>query len=143
MTIEEIEIATSKDPTLQKFIDFHKNNQWHTIKIIAGPEINKNELKISYAIKPFLTERGNLVLKKSQIIIIPRTLRKKAIELAHEDHIGITKTKMLIREKVWFPFIDKFTQEQIEHCLPCQATSQASRKEPMASSILPPRHGKH
>ena len=27
MTIEEIEIATSKDPTLQKFIDLQKNNQ--------------------------------------------------------------------------------------------------------------------
>ena len=104
----------------------------------ADPEINKDELKIFYSIKQTLTVKGNLLLKYNQIII-PGTLRKKAIDLAHQGHMGITKTKMLIREKIWFPFIDKFTQEQKEHCLPCQATGKASSKEPMASSTLQPR----
>ena len=134
MTIAEIELATSKDPTLQKVIELHKSNQWHTIKTIADPEINKDELKIFYFKKQTLTVKGNLLLKNNQIIIAG-TLRKKAIDLAHQGHMGITKTKMLIGEKIWFPFIDKYTQEQIEHCLPCQASS----KEPMASSTLPPR----
>ena len=138
MTIEEIELATSKDSTLQKVIELHKSNQWHPTKTIADPEINKDELKIFYSIKQTLTVKGNLLLKNNQIII-PGTLRKKATDLAHQGYMGITKTKMLIREKMCFPFIDKFTQEQIKHCLPCQATGKASSKEPMASSTLPPR----
>ncbi len=115
----------------------HENNQCHTITSTSDQEINNEELKIFTTIKKGLTVNANLLLKNSQIVI-PKTSRKKAIELAHAGHMGITKIKRLIREKIWFPFINKFTQEQIEHCLPCRATGQASSKEPMASNILPP-----
>ena len=136
-TIEEIDSATSTDPTLQKVIELHQNDKWDTIASISYPEINKEELKIFSTIKQSLTINGNFLLKNSQIVI-PQTLLRKAIELAHVGHMGITKTKMLIREQIWFSFIDKFTKEQIEYCLPCQATSHACIKKPMASNTLLP-----
>jgi len=37
-------------------------------------------------------------------IVIPTAL--KVIQLAHEGHQGIVKTKALLRSKVWFPNID-------------------------------------
>eukprot|EP00794_Sanderia_malayensis_P019548 gene19548-21480_t len=72
-TIEEIESATSKDPTLQKVVELHENGQWHTITSTSDPNINKEDLKIFSIIKQSLTVNSNLLLKNSQIVI-PKTL---------------------------------------------------------------------
>ena len=49
------------------------------------------------------------------------------------------KTKQLIREKVWFPGIDKQVEEVVRSCIPCQAlfTGPAPR-EPLCPTPLPP-----
>ena len=47
------------------------------------------------------------VILRDHRLIIPDSLRKKVVEIAHASHQGIVKTKQLIREKVWFPGIDK------------------------------------
>ena len=49
--------------------------------------------------------------------------------LAHVGHQGIVKTKCLIREKVWFPGIDKMVKDKVDNCLACQAVvpSKSSR----------------
>ena len=54
-------------------------------------------------------------------ITIQTSLISKAIDLAHIGHQAIVKTKCLLREKVWFPGIDKVAEETIHNCLPCQA----------------------
>ena len=38
----------------------------------------------------------------------------------HEGHLGIVKTKALLREKVWFPCMEKMVESKIKACLPCQ-----------------------
>ena len=38
-------------------------------------------------------------------------------ELAHLGHQGIVKTKQLIRDKVWFPGIDKLTEDKVNKTL--------------------------
>ncbi|GFR63238.1 Pol protein [Elysia marginata] len=35
---------------------------------------------------------------------------------------SIVKTKQLIREKVWFPGIDKLVEEHLKGCVPCQSS---------------------
>ena len=55
---------------------------------------------------------NGIVLRGCNRIIIPTSLRSKAIDLAHIGHQGIMKTKLL-REKVWFPGIDKMAEEKI------------------------------
>ena len=47
------------------------------------------------------------------------------------------KTKALLREKVWFPGIDKLTDETIKQCIPCQATGRPDPPQPLAMSELP------
>ncbi|PIK34808.1 hypothetical protein BSL78_28364 [Apostichopus japonicus] len=47
------------------------------------------------------------------------------------------RTKQLIREKVWFPGIDKRVEEKISQCIPCQATSSSTTREPIQMSALP------
>ena len=65
-------------------------------------------------------------------IFIPLTLRSRPVELAHLGHQGIVKTKQLIRDKVWFPGIDKLTEDKVKNCLSCQAaTAKSPPPEPL------------
>ena len=67
-------------------------------------------------------------------LIIPDSLRKKVIEIAHASHQGIVKTKQLIREKVWFPGADK----KVESCILCLAcVPSTAQREPLSMTTLP------
>ena len=65
---------------------------------------------------------------------IPFHLRQKVKdELQHleQGHQGVTKTKSLIREKVWFPGIDKMVEDRVKRCLPCKSTTTTTTREPL------------
>ena len=60
-----------------------------------------------------LTVVDDLILKGNKTVL-PETLRLKASDLAHAPgHMGLTKIKMLLREKVWFLYIDKQGKEMV------------------------------
>jgi hypothetical protein len=63
------------------------------------------------------------MLLKDTRIVIRHSLTEKIIDIAHQGHQGIVKTKALLREKVWFPGIDKAVERKITNCIPCQACS--------------------
>ena len=37
------------------------------------------------------------------------------------SHLGVTKTKALLREKIWFPGINEMIKNTIAKCIPCQS----------------------
>ena len=45
------------------------------------------------------------------MLVIPRSLQRKVIQIAHEGHQVIVRTKQLLQEKVYFPNIDKLVEE--------------------------------
>ena len=94
----------------------------------------KEDAEMRVLIKAIETDEfsvyNGLVLRRNRIVI-PATLRNKAVDLEHLGHQRIVKTKQLIRDKVWFPGIDKMTEETIQNCLPCKAaTAKSSPPEP-------------
>jgi len=82
------------------------------------------------------TEEGEMLLKDTRIVI-PKSLAGKVVDIAHQGHQGIVKTKALLREKVWFPGIDKEVERKISNCIPCQACSKKNNPEPLKMSNLP------
>ena len=139
MTLTEIQEETDKDPTLSMLRTLIHNNSWHTVDNVNNPSVIKDELKLFYKLKDELTVADNapLILRGSRLVL-PQSLRKKAIELAHEGHQGIVKTKRLLREKIWFPNIDKTVEEMVQRCIPCQATGRESSPQPLQMVKLPP-----
>jgi len=79
---------------------------------------------------------GQLVLRGNRIII-PDSLWKHTIALAHEGHQGMTCTKARLREKVWWPNMDKQVEQSIKACHPCQLVGPRSKAEPIRSTMLP------
>ncbi|GFO10037.1 transposon tf2-11 polyprotein [Plakobranchus ocellatus] len=66
-----------------------------------------------------------------------KCLQDKCIDLAHEGHLGIVKTKQLLREKIWFPGIDAKVEAKERNCISCQSCSDTHTHEPLTMSDCP------
>ena len=100
MTLEDIQQTTEVDAEMQTLIKAIETDRW------TSPEVQDyKRLKDEFSVY-------NGVVLRMNRILIPPTLRSRAVELAHLGHQGIVKTKQLIRDKVWFPGIDKLTEEK-------------------------------
>ena len=76
-------------------------------KIIKIIQVGQRGIK-NPALEPFkfvfpeLKVVDGLVLRGDRIVV-PNTLQNKIFNIAHEGHLGITKTENLLRSRVWFP----------------------------------------
>ena len=127
MTSDEVKKETANDPILCQLI-----------KAIAHDDWNNPEVKSFMNFKDELSVCDGIILRDHRLVL-PYSLQKEAIDLAHTGHQGIVKTKTLLREKVWFPSIDKMTEEKVKSCLPCQAatTGTLPRPELLNMTLLP------
>lgn len=73
------------------------------------------------------------VLLRGDRIVVPVELRKRALELAHEGHQGIVKTKQRLRSKVWWPGIDSDCEKLCKSCVECM---RVSAPEPPAAVTM-------
>ena len=87
--------------------------------------------------KEELTTTSQGIVLRGTRIVIPAVLQQRTIDLAHQTHLGIDKTKSLIREKIWFPQIDNRVKSTIDHCLPCQAVGRPNPPEPITTTSMP------
>ena len=114
LSLEEIARETGVDPGLRSFRAALKTDCWNSD--IVKPFCNiKDEITI---------DNMNNILLRGTRIIVPVSLQKHIIKLAHQGHQGLCKTKSLLREHAWFPGLDKLVNEEFDQCIPCQATRQ-------------------
>ncbi len=141
MTLDEIQRATAQDRTLQCITHLARTQEWDKLETLPPEyqDIDRTELNLFKHVKDELTvnDQSNIILRGHRIIV-PTSLREKAISIAHEGHQGLVKTKQLLREKVWFPNIDSFAKRLIDTCIACQANGPENRPDPLQMSSLPP-----
>ena len=98
MSVEEVRQETSVDPLMQEVIKRIELGNWND-------RTDDPDLRSFRNIHAELSCLDNVVLRGTRLVL-PRNLQHRAVNLAHEGHQGIVKTKSLLREKVWFPGID-------------------------------------
>ena len=106
MTLPEVQLATKQDKTLQCVFWLIQSQKWYIIDNLPAEhkEADRTELKLFRKVKDELTASDELrIILRNSRIVVPTAIRNKAIQLAHECHQGLVKTKHLLREKVWFP----------------------------------------
>ena len=119
VSISDINSESENDETLIKVKDCITKNEWVKLK----------ELQPYYQIKDELAVKGGIILRGDQIVI-PTKLRKRVLDIAHSTHMGITKTKSLLKSKVWWPKINDDIEIMIKSCVPCISMTP-TKKEPM------------
>ena len=81
---------------------------------------------------------GGDMLLRGERVVLPKSLIKDALTIAHESHMGIQKTKRYLRSSVWFPRLEALVEEEVRNCIPCAAVTPVSSKEPLSMTPLPP-----
>ena len=126
LTIEDIKKSSANDEVLSKVREFIQSGKWEKTRTFNP----------YYNIRNELTVQGEVVLKHTRIVI-PQTLRGRILELAHESHQGIVKTKNLLREKVWWPNMDADAENIVKSCHACQVVGKAKPLPKVRMSELP------
>lgn len=77
------------------------------------------------------------VLLRNNKIVVPLSLRPRCVELAHEGHQGIVKSKQRLRSKLWWPKMDYEAEKFCRKCMDCVKVSAPDPPEPMSMSKFP------
>ena len=124
MTVDEVQQASLEDTEQSAVGQLLAGNQIY--KIAKSYRVIADELCITHQ---------NILLRGSRIVL-PVKLRERAIVLAHEDHVGMTRCKQRLRAKLWWPHIDKEVEAHIKSYHPCQTTARPARPEAMRPTEL-------
>ncbi len=127
LTMEELASATAEDTQLQAIITALDTGRWPKDAYTHKFQMIQDELSLS----------TNGILLRNQRLVIPEALQDRIITLAHEGHLGMVKTKQLLRSRVWFPGLDSKVKAVIRRCIPCQAVGGPSRTTPLRMTKLP------
>ena len=125
LTAKEVERVSEGDPELSSVRHYIQSGDWSQCKIPHFMCV-KNELCVL----------GKLVLCGTRIVI-PQSLRKQVLHLAHEGHQGLVKMKGRLRTKVWWPKMDTDAKRICKSCHGCQVVSGFGAPEPM-QRVEPP-----
>ena len=116
MTAREVERESEKDPELcsvRYCIQSGDRSQW--------------KLPHYLSVKNELCTIGKLGMRGRRVVI-PQSLRREVLRLAHEGYQGIMKMKTQLRTNVWWPKID-FDVEKV--CRSCQVVGECCPPEPL------------
>ncbi|PFX27132.1 Uncharacterized protein K02A2.6 [Stylophora pistillata] len=100
-------------------------------------ETDQKPLEYIYSQKSKPSARVDRLLLRRSRLVIPRELRLRVLELAHEGHQGIVKTKCRLRSKVWWPKMDSDAEKLCRSCHGCQVVSEYAPPEPIARAFPP------
>ena len=87
-------------------------------------------------LKPFITRQQELSVEQGCVlrgsrVVVPTTLKGKVLELLHDGHPGVVRMKMLARQYVWWPGIDKGVKDRVKAYVSCQESQKAPPQAPL------------
>ena len=100
--------------------------------------IENKKLKILPNLIPELALTPDGILLRQNRIVVPNELQHRVLELVHENHLGITKTIALLREKICFANMKAKMKAKISQSILCAAVSKDLTPQPLEPSTLPP-----
>ena len=130
LTLQEITVESLKDKMLQRLVKCVQENDWR----------DADDLSKYKAVSMEIAHKNGIVMRGKRIIL-PHSLRPRAIRLAHGTHMGRTKTKQYMRGKLWWPSLDSEVESMVKECGVCQAVNPegAEKLEPLRSAPFPER----
>ena len=133
LTAREIGEATALDPSLQRVQEALPMRKWtrflEGVKgLTAVEQATRNQI---WRVKDELSASGDGLVLRGRKIVLPYSLWDRAVELAHQGHQGMAKTKARLRSKIWFAGMDKMVEDKIRQCHSCLITGEAAVTAPV------------
>ena len=128
--MDRLVIATQEDLTMQRLIQVIGHG-WPE-KCSSLPA----DLESFWNIRDELTCGDGLVYA-GQRLIVPTAMRKEFLEVLHESHQGIDKTRARARGVIYWPGINRDISDMIERCATCLIFARSNSKEPLIPHPVP------
>ncbi|CAG2239918.1 unnamed protein product [Mytilus edulis] len=107
-----------------------RRNDWEKHK-------SRPEIATYYMVRNELYILDEVLFRLNQIVI-PESLQRKVIKAAHSmGHLGLTKTKQMLRARYWFPALNSMVEDIIGRCYECKVTTKEHRQEPIKPTKIP------
>ena len=130
VVLDHIREETQNDRQLKKLRGIITREDWEKHR-------KDSDIIQFYSIKDELFVADGLVFRLNQIVL-PEKLRRTVIKAAHSmGHLGMTKTKQMLRQKYWFPEMNKMVEQLVRNCYECQVTTREHRQEPLKMTKIP------
>ena len=81
-----------------------------------------------------ISAEQTLIVKDTQLVL-PVKLQHRVVQLTHEGHQGMSKTKFFIRSKVWFSNMDKAVEEKFPAAFPVRQIQTGVPKNQSMSEL--------
>lgn len=78
-----------------------------------------------------------IVVPDSEVTGGDGNIREWVTEIAHEGHHGMVNMKRYLRERLWWPGLDKLVERRSASCEACQASTLEHRRDPLQPSTAP------
>ena len=128
----EIQCHSKEDETLQALS-----------KVIAlgWPDTRQ---EVPDLVRPYFNYRDELhaedgMLFKGNRIIVPKSLRKKMLDVTHQGHIGLEGCLRRMREALFWPGMASDLKALVQQCDACLSVRDSPPKEPLLSHNFAPR----
>ena len=125
MSLAEIQSCSENDEVISAIKKALFTNRWDDPLV-----------KIYSKFKYELCESNSIILKENKIVL-PKSLHEKAIEIVHRGHLGVAKSKSLLREKVYWHGLDNDVESKLKNCVACKANGMLPAPQPIKMSELP------
>ena len=79
------------------------------------------------------------IICRTDKVLVPEALQSTMVDIAHEAHQGLTKTKQYLRSRMWFPRMDSMVEERLRLCTSCQAVTETNQRDPINTTEMPAR----
>lgn len=124
LSMTEIANKTKEDETIQA--------------VLKALEAGSKEL-LPKEYKPYENELCDIdgILLRGTRLVVPTILRERVLDLAHEAHPGIAAMKRRLRQKVWWPSMDKAVETCVKRCKQCTLVSSLGVPEPVQRTKMP------
>lgn len=131
-TVEQLQQNTTTDANLRQLADI----------ITTGWPDNLQEIppaiRAYWSIRDQLTVCNGIIMKGQQVVV-PPGMQKDILAKLHTPHLGIEKSKLLAKETIYWPTINKDIEKLTKSCQQCQAHKPAQQAEPLHQHEIPAR----
>ena len=128
--LEQIRSATADDVTLQRLLQVVMNG-WPESRT-AVPE----DVRPYWNMRDEMSADDGLVFAGERIVI-PESMRSDMLEVLHEPHMGMEKTKSRARSAIFWPGMSKAIEDTVSRCKTCLQFARSNQKEPMIAHKIP------